>query len=549
MFNHVEMFRAIARQLPDAACVIGREQRFTYADTAERVNRFANLLLAHQITIRTPRAELKGWESGQDHVGLCLRNGHEYLEAMLGAAAARAASFNINYRYRADELAYLLNDANAKALVYHSAFAPAVAAAVARLDWKPLLIQVPDRSGQPLLAGSIEYESSLREASPRQPDTRPATEDLYVLYTGGTTGKPKGTLWKQGELFEAVFASGIPESVSDRTSTVAVARAHAAGPRSVFLPLPPFMHGGGQWCALSGLFGGASIVIPDVVDHLDPAEIWRTVEREGVEVVQIVGDAFARPLYDGLVAGSYDTTSLKYLLNGGATLSRGMREQLLARLPHVTLIDGAGSSESGIQLSHVSGREAGGLPDAFVPTPDTCVIDETMTQVLDPGHDGIGWLARGGPLPLGYLGDPEKSARTFREVQGQRMSIPGDRVRITATGTVELIGRDSTTINSGGEKIFAEEVEQALLAHEAVVDVLVVGRPSEHWGTEVVAVVQLAESTHVSDANLIQAAAQQVARYKLPKAIIRVDAVRRSPAGKPDYAWATALVRETAAVP
>jgi fatty-acyl-CoA synthase len=538
-FNHAVLFDAVAGAVPDRECVVWRDRRLTYDAVRSRANRFANLLLKHGLTAHQPRGELRGWESGQDHVALYLYNGNEYLEATFGANKARAVPFNVNYRYVEEELAYLLNDAQAGAVVYHSAFAPTLAGVLPRLRRAPLLIQVADDSGHGLLPGAVDYEEALAASTPDPPDAEPDPDDLYVLYTGGTTGMPKGTLWTQAGIYEAALA---PVALGvDRSSLETVAASVAGGTGIRSMPMPPFMHGAAGWVALGTMLGGGTIVIQSTVDRLDAADVWSTIEREKVQSTVIVGDAFARPLVEELARGSYDTSSLMIVATGGAITSPAMKARLLELLPSAMIIDVGGASETGSQLSQISSAGADIKPGLFTPNPTTCVIDDERQKILDPGHDGIGWLARRGAIPLGYLGDQAKTEATFPTVAGERMSVPGDRARLRGDGMVELLGRESMTINSGGEKVFAEEVEQALIRHPAVVDALVVGRPSERWGHEIVGIVQLdPDAGPVTDAELIEATSEYLARYKRPKAIVRAPQVRRSPSGKADYAWAKA---------
>ena len=539
MFNHAELFEAVAGAVPERPAFVFRRRTYTYGEIDDRVRRLANLLLDHGVTIRRERSELAPWESGQDHVGLYLYNSPEYLEGMLGACLARAVSFNINYRYVEGELLYLLEDAAPRALIYHATFAPLLDAVVSRLPERPLLLQVDDGSGVPLLDGALDYEAALAAASPARPDIELSPDDLYMLYTGGTTGMPKGTLWTQADMYAAAL-NFVPDV--DSTSPATIAASVSKLTPAVALALPPMMHGGAQWIALGNLLGGGTVAIQDEVTKLDARDAWATIEREGVATMTIIGDAFARPLCDELERGDYDAGSLRFIINGGAILSSGVKQRLLDLLPDVLILDVAGSSETGSQLQAVSAGDKAAGQGVFNLVPGTCVVDEAMTTVLEPGHDGIGWLAKRKPIPLGYLGDREKTEKTFRLVAGERMALPGDRARLREDGRVELLGRDSVTINSGGEKIFAEEVEQALVAHDAVVDVVVVGRPSERWGQEVVAVVQLRQGSAVSDDDLLATANERIARYKLPKAIVRVDQVLRSPNGKADYRWAKSIV-------
>jgi acyl-CoA synthetase (AMP-forming)/AMP-acid ligase II len=530
--NLAAVSEAIAAARPDAECIVWRDRRLTWAQFTERSRRLANHLLSRGVggdARTTPRSQLQGWESGQDHLALYLTNGNEYLEGMIGGYKARLAPFNVNYRYVEEELAYLLKDAGAKAIIYSGAFAPTLAAVLPQLPDLTVLIQVEDGSGNALLPGAVEYEEALASASADKPDVEWSPDDLYILYTGGTTGMPKGVLWRQADIF--VSALGGQEAELDD-----IAKAAVGGGR--FLPSPPFMHGAGHWIALTAMHGGHTIVLQDEPATLDPDDIWRTVEREKISFLLIVGDAFGRPLLDQLAKKDYDLSTLTFMLSGGAALSATLKEEFLERIPQVMLIDGVGSSEAGGQLSHVSTKASGASTGTFTAGAGSVVLDEDLTKVLEPGHDGTAWLAKSGRIPLGYLGDKDKTERTFPTVGGVRYSVPGDRARIREDGVVELLGRDSVTINSGGEKIFAEEVEHALMHHPAVYDVVVCGRPSERWGSEVVAIVRLREGQDATEADLLAEAEKHLARYKLPKAFVFRDEIVRSPAGKADYRWA-----------
>jgi fatty-acyl-CoA synthase len=541
-YNHAELFASVAAALPERDCIVFRDRRLSYRDVAERMNRLANLLLSHGITVHRSRSELRPWESGQDHVALYLHNGNEYLEGMLGAAAARAASLNVNYRYVEAELTYLLNDASARAIVYHARFAPTLAAVLPLLTTPPtLLLQVADDSGNTLLPGALDYEQALAASSVQAPPTVPDPDDLYLLYTGGTTGMPKGVLWTQADILESGLGAFLPEGMFEVSSLAEGVALVAAGDGSVVLPLPPLMHGAAQWMALSGLLGGGTVVFPDVVDRLDPASTWELIDREGVQLVNLVGNAFATPLCDEFERGGHHGRSLQLVGVGGAVTSAAVKDRILRLLPQVVIADVAGSSETGSQLSNLSASGSSATSGVFTPATGTCVVDEEHRRVLQPGDPATGWLARHGVIPLGYLRDRDKTERTFPTVDGSRMALPGDRARHRADGSIELLGRDSVTINSGGEKIFAEEVEDALIVHSAVRDVVVVGRPSERWGGEIVAVVELRPGHDPTDQDLLADAERRLARYKLPKAIVRVDAVLRSPAGKADYRWAREL--------
>lgn len=528
------VLEAIADQQPEHECIVFGDRRITWGELRDRTRRLANHLLGAGLGCHTERSELAGHESGQDHLAIYLQNGNEYLECMVGAWKARVAPFNVNYRYVADELRYLLHDSHATAVVVHSQYAPTLADVLDELPRLRVVIQVPDDSGHELLPGAVWYDDALAAASPQRPAVDWNADDLYILYTGGTTGMPKGVMWRNGDAMIECFSG--PAAATSLDDFVAEANVHF---RAVITP--PFMHGAGHWVAFRVLLGGGTVCIPTETKHLDAVDVWSTVEREQADFMLIVGDAFARPLLDELEHGRpYDLSTLNVILSGGAALSVARKQDFLEHLPTVMIVDGMGSSEAGGQLAHVS-TASGASTGNFPARPGTHVLSADLDRVLQPGDDEVGWLAKSGRLALGYLGDPEKTARTYPVVDGTRYAVPGDRARLLADGSIELHGRDAVTINSGGEKIFAEEVESALKAHPGVQDCIVTGRPSERWGNEVVAIVSLRPGATATHEELREAAATHLARYKLPKATIIVDRVLRSPAGKADYRWARDL--------
>lgn len=529
------LHEAIAATRPDQECLVFRDRRLTWGDVTTRTRRLANVLIDAGLGCHTERAALANWETGQDHLAIYLHNGNEYLESMLGAFKARVAPFNVNYRYVADELRYLLRDAAARGIVVHSAFAPTLAEVLPDVPSLRLILQVPDDSGNPLLPDAQWYDQALAAASPRRPDVTWSPDDLYILYTGGTTGMPKGVLWRNGDALTECF--GAPRDVSEIGALVTAASGTLRS-----LPAPPFMHGAGHWIAFRTWTDGGCVFVQSQPDRLDAADIWSTIERERVGFLLIVGDAFARPLLDELERTSYDLSSLTVVLSGGAALSARLKSEFMAHLPTTMIVDGLGSSEAGGQLSLVTAGTA--TTGTFPLAPYNHVVSADLTRVLASGDRELGWLAKSGNLALGYLGDPDKTRRTYPVIDGTRYAVPGDRARLLEGDLVELHGRDSVTINSGGEKIFAEEVEAAIKAHHAVYDCVVAGRPSERWGAEVVAIVRIRQGMEVGDDELLTEAARHVARYKLPKAIVRVDAITRSPAGKADYRWATRMAAE-----
>lgn len=528
---------AVAAAIPDRELLIQGERRYSYGQILERSNRLASYLHSRGLGCHTERSALAGHEVGQDLLGIYAYNGNEFVEALLGTFAARVAPFNVNFRYVKSELQYLLADSGATALIYHATFAPRVAEVLPDLPQLRVLIQIADDSGNDLVYGAVDYETVVASSSAAPPPVQHSPDDLYVLYTGGTTGMPKGVLWRQHDIFMTSFGGRSLMTGEPFASIDEITAGVVAGPGTKLMILPPLIHGAAQWSVMMAITTGQSVVFPSVVDHLDADEVVRIIERERLPVVTVVGDAMARPLLAAIEKGTADVSSLGVVANGGALLTPYVKQRLIEALPNAVVVDGVGSSETGAQLHHLSTSGAVST-GTFNAGPDTFVAAEDLTAILPPGHDGMGWLAQRGYVPLGYKGDAAKTAKTFPVIDGVRYAIPGDRARHRADGSIELLGRDSVTINSGGEKIFVEEVETAIASHPAVADVVVAGRPSERWGQEVVAVVALAEGADASADELVAHAAQSLARYKLPKAVVFRPVIERSPSGKADYRWA-----------
>ena len=544
-FTLADLNEAVAATIPERDAIVTTDRRVTCGELATRSRRLAHLLLDAGLGCRRERDTLAPWESGQDHVGLYLYNGHEYLEAMVGCSKARAVAFNVNYRYVEDELVYLLNDARTRALIYHASFAPMLARILPKLPPLALMLQVADGSDEPLLPGARDYEAALAASRDTPVGIPTSNDDLYMVYTGGTTGMPKGVLWRQVDIFFAAMGGRIPGQQPVTSIEDVVART-PYGDMNRTLPAPPFMHGAGHWTAFITLHSGGTVIVQAEPRRLDPDDIWRTIERERAFSLTIVGDAFARPLLDQLRTTRYDLDCLKVIGSGGAIFSLPLKQAFLELLPGIMIADGFGASETGAQgASFLSAGGSVGGGDFNMDLAHTFVVDDGLTRRLDPGAGTIGWLARSGHIPLGYLGDEAKTRKTYPTIGGVRCAIPGDRAALNDDGTIKVLGRESVCINSGGEKIFAEEVEQALKRHPAVYDVLVTGTPSERWGEQVTAVVALRPDATASEDELRDAAGAELARYKLPRAFVFVDAVKRAPTGKPDYAWAKAIATKT----
>jgi fatty-acyl-CoA synthase len=542
--NMAAICEAVEAAHPDRECLLFRDRRLSWADVGERTRRLARVLHDAGLGPTARFGTGPRWRSVHDHVALYLHNGNEYLEGMLGSWKARCAPFNVNYRYVAEELSYLLDDAAARAVIVHERFAPTLAEVLPGLRRAPeLVLQVADGSGHGLLPGAVDYEAALAAAEPRLPPDVVrgwSGDDLYLCYTGGTTGLPKAAMWRQGDFL--VAALGLRGTDGREFEDLADLVARARGTVRA-LPAPPLMHGAAHWNALSCWAAGGTVVIQDHPEHFDPDDVLATVERHRVTSLLVVGDPMARPLADALAGCHRDLSSLRHLLSGGAVLSPALKAELLELLPGITIVDVLGSTESGRQgVASVASTEH--AADGFVPSPTAVVLSADRSRVLPVGDPELGWLAQTGRVPLGYLNDPERTATTFPEIDGRRHAVPGDRARWRPDGTIELHGRDSVCINTGGEKVFAEEVETALKTHPAVFDAVVCGRPSPRWGEEVVALVQLRAGAEVSDDELREAAGRHIARYKLPKAILRLDHLQRSPSGKADYRWARDRARE-----
>lgn len=523
------LHEAIAAAIPDEPCIVA-DRTWTWAETTDRTRRVAALLRSHGLG-GSPAGDQPAWETGQDHLGILLHNGAEYLEALLGAHKASLATFNINYRYTVDELDYLFRDARPAALVYGASFAPLIGQVLTRLEHRPLLLQVADSSGESLLDGALDYETGLASADPAQGVPASSADDHYLLYTGGTTGMPKGVIWRVGDMVHGPF--GVKRRDGSPIVSLAEAVARAMKMRGRVLPAPPLMHGAGAGIALGGWFGGATVVFQPDPARFDAATLLDTCAKERVTTLMIVGDAFGAPLVAELERAPRDL-SLRLLVNAGAALRDELKDRFRALVPGLRITDMLGSSESGVHAR----RESEGKK--FDGRGTVTVLSDDRGSLLEKGADEVGWMASTGNIPLGYLGDETKTSATFVTVDGQRYSVPGDRARRLEDGSIEFLGRESTTINTGGEKVFTDEVEAVLRSIDGVVDAVVLGRDSERWGQEVVALVEL--STDVGDDDLRNGCRARLAGYKVPKDFLRIERVARHANGKIDYKWAKGLV-------
>tara|TARA_B100001123_G_scaffold291591_1_gene325056 strand:- start:100 stop:1740 length:1641 start_codon:yes stop_codon:yes gene_type:complete len=540
MLNLGFIHEAIAEKLGNRECLVFRDRRFTWDDVVDRTRRLATVLKEYNLGCFRERRDLLGWQSGQDHLALYLYNGNEYLEGMLGAFKARVVPFNVNYRYVEDELLYVLTNASAKAIIYHSTFAPALDSIRKKLPHLRLLLQVADESDNELLSGALDFEAALKEATPREPENL-SPDDLYMLYTGGTTGKPKGVMWRQEDIIAAAL---LPRNCEPNLNAI-VQRALKGGVRS--LPAPPFMHGAAHWIAFNMWHIGGTVFVQSNTKKLDPEDIWETIEREGITALSIVGNAFATPLIDVFKNRTYNATTLRLITTGGAILSSSAKAAFHEILPDVKILDTLGSSESGTQASQMSEAGKGAETAKFAILTDSAILNDSLNDEVKTESGEEGWLARRGNVPLGYLDDPEKTAQTFPVINGTRYSIPGDRAVAKVGGEILLLGRASGTINTGGEKVFAEEVEEALKESSEVYDAVVIGMPNERFGQQITAIVRLREGVVSGEEikNRLSSFVRTVlASYKAPKDYIFVEEVVRSPSGKADYGWAKQIATD-----
>jgi acyl-CoA synthetase (AMP-forming)/AMP-acid ligase II len=529
-FNLADFVEHTIDAVPDRTALVCGDRRETYGELEGRANRLAHHLAAHGIGER-------------DHVAVYSFNSLEFVETMLAAFKLRAVPINVNYRYVEDELTYILDNSDAKALVFQAQFSPLVTAVRDRLPLLRHLIVVDDGSGVDPPAGAVGYEDALAGAAPDRDFGPRSDDDIYILYTGGTTGFPKGVVWRHEDVWR-VLGGGIDFITGNRVEDEhEMSRQAAASEPTTNLVLAPLMHGAAQWGTFGGLFRGATMVL---LPQFDADEVWRAIETYRIGAIAITGDAMAIPLIDALRAGSYDTTSLASVSSTAAVFSPVVKDQLFELLPNVFISEAVGSSEggfNGLRLVEKGKTATSGLVNVNM-GPDTVVIGDDDRPV-QPGETGR--LARGGNVPIEYYKDPVKSAATFITVDGKRFSVPGDFARLELDGTMTLLGRGSQCINSGGEKIYPEEVEAALKAHPKVFDVLVVGVSDERWGQKVAAVVEPRDGEEPTLAELDEHCRTRLAGYKVPRALVLIDSMPRHPSGKPDYRRARAVAEEARA--
>lgn len=535
-FNIADLFERAVDAVPDRMALVCGPRSLTFREFDLEANRLANHLLA------------KGFGHG-DHIGIYGQNTAEWMIAMVAIFKIRAVPININFRYVEDELAYLFDNADLVALVHDQEYIDRIEAVREKAPDLRHFVMIEDGSGlDPARIDAISWADAIASASDERPVLPRTDDDLYMIYTGGTTGMPKGVVWRHEDVFYAL-GGGVDAYTNERvTHGMQLAEKAAASPAPmVTLNAPPLMHGAAQWGSLRFFFEGNTVVF---VPKFSGEAIWDAVEKDKVTTLVITGDAMARPLTEALEANPdrWDLSTLFVLSSSAAIFSPSLKERLFELLPNIMIVDAIGSSEGGMNGMVVQTKgetivQSGGV--TVKAGRDAVVLDEDLNP-LPAGSETIGKLARGGNIPQGYYKDPKKTAETFVTApDGNRYVVAGDFARHEEDGSITLLGRGSVCINSGGEKIFPEEVEGVLKAHPAVYDTLVVGVPDERWGQAVCAVVQVREGEpEPSLDELAEHARNHLARYKAPRHLLFVPEIQRSPSGKPDYPWASALAKD-----
>lgn len=531
-FNAADIFEGVVDRVPDREAIVHGSTRLTYKELDARSNKAANAL------------KKLGIKKGS-HVGIYAFNCVEWLEIMLGAYKLCAIPININYRYVEEELKYLIENADMEAIFYHKQFSKKLQNIKGQLPLLKSFICINDHSdNENVIEESFDFESLIINEDESRLKVRRSGDDQYILYTGGTTGMPKGVVWRMEDVL-MTLGGGIDAVTGEKYKTPEEFADKCFQNQTIALALAPFMHGGAQWQSFNAFFSGWKLIINDQISF-DADYIWEVVAKEKVMNLTIMGDAMGRPLCDALpkaIEKGLDLSSLFVLSSTASVFSATIKDTILEFLPNLFLIDAVGSSETGatgVNIHTKDGKlkDSGGGPK-FTKPEFSEILNLDTKEIIPPSDtQTIGYLARKGHVPLAYYKDEEKSKKTFIEVNGERYSIPGDMAKYEADGQMTLLGRGSVSINSGGEKIFPEEVEMALKAHPNIFDCLVVGVKDDRWGQKVVAVIQRREDIEMSLEEIKEVASKYIASYKMPKAIVFSELIERAPSGKPNYQWA-----------
>ncbi|WP_062263608.1 acyl-CoA synthetase [Endozoicomonas arenosclerae] len=530
-FHLADLFEQVVDSVPGNEALVAGSERRTYAELDVRANRLAHHLVS------------SGVEAGQ-HVAIYAYNRVEWIEALIACFKIRAVPININFRYVEDELIYIFDDADIVATVYERSFTPLLEAIQSRLPLLKSFTVIEDGSDHDSSAlNAFEYEKALAESSPERDFTGRSSDDVYMIYTGGTTGMPKGTMWRHEDIFFAAMQGGNPSGDPIKQPEELGEVVKNSFPLTTVCP-PPMMHGGGTWTCMITFFTGGKFILY-TGKHFDADEVVKLTQDEKGLSLMLVGDAMARPIADVIETGKYKLDGLMVVSSGGAILSQPVKNKLKALLPNRMILDSFGASETGHNgaVMDMGDEEAAG--PRFTLSEHTQILDENLVP-LKPGSPEIGRLARSGHIPLGYYKDQKKTDATFKtDSNGVRWVIPGDFAQVLEDGSVQLMGRGSGCINTGGEKVFPEEVEAALKAHDDVFDAVVVGVPDERFGQRVAAIVHPRQGKQPSMEDLAAFCSSKIARYKAPRELILVDEIKRTPAAKPDYRAAKALALKT----
>ena len=531
-FNAADIFEGVVDRVPDREAIVHGSTRLTYKELDARSNKAANAL------------KKLGIKKGS-HIGIYAFNCVEWLEIMLGAYKLCAIPININYRYVEEELKYLIDNADMEAIFYHKQFSNKLENIKSHLPLLKNFICIEDNSGEgDVIDKSFNFEDLIANEDESRLDVDRSGDDKYILYTGGTTGMPKGVVWRMEDVL-MTLGGGIDAVTGEKYPTPEAFADKCLQDQTIALALAPFMHGGAQWQSFNSFFSGWKLIINDQVSF-DADYVWEVVAKEKVMNLTIMGDAMGRPLCDALpraIEKGLDLSSLFVLSSTASVFSASIKDTILEYLPNLFLIDAVGSSETGatgVNIHTKDGKlkDSGGGPKFTKPNFSEILNLDTKEVIPPSDTETIGYLARKGHVPVAYYKDEEKSKKTFIEVGGERYSIPGDMAKYEEDGQMTLLGRGSVSINSGGEKIFPEEVEMALKAHPNIFDCLVVGVKDDRWGQKVVAVIQRRENDELSLNDIKDVASKYIASYKMPKEIVFSELIERAPSGKPNYQWA-----------